>query len=100
MAGSVPVVRRSTVDRDLPAMRLKALLDPQRIGRTGGHRPRRTVRRRPLDLLGRWAMTGVEEARRPSLRRWLAVEQRLGVRHRVPAFLERLADRSQILGTP
>src|SRR5437588_12719494 len=42
-------------------------------------------------------MPRIEEARRTSLRRWLAFEHGLCVGHRVPALLERLAHRGEVL---
>jgi len=43
-------------------------------------------------------VAGIEEARWPSLRGRLAVQQGLGVRHREPPLLERLTHRSKIFG--
>jgi hypothetical protein len=78
-------------------MRLEPLLDAQRIGGARRHLSRRATGRSPLDVLGRRPVPRVEEARWPPLGRRIACQQRLGVRHRVPALFESFAHRSEVL---
>ena len=66
-----------------------------RIGCTDRHQTLCIVAGRPLDLGHRWAVRGVEQARRRSLRDLFAVQQRPRARDLVSGALERLADRDE-----
>jgi hypothetical protein len=98
MAWRIPVVGLSAADRHLSAVRCKAVLNAHRVGGARRNLARLAAGGRPSDVLDRRSVARIEEARRPSLRRGLAVYQRLGVRHREPALLKRFTHRSQIFG--
>src|SRR5689334_14511569 len=52
LSRSIPVVGGTAVDLHLAAVGLKALLDPQCVGRASGNGTGRAARWRPLDVLG------------------------------------------------
>ncbi len=97
MAWRIPIVGLPTVDRHLPAVGGEAIPEAYGVGGARRNRARRAARRGPVDVLGRWSVAGVKEARRSSLGRRPALEHGLGAGHRVAPLLEGLTDRGEIL---
>jgi len=97
VAWRVPVVGLAPVNGHLSAVGGEALLEADGVGGARRDRTRRAARRGPVDVLGRRTVTGVKEARRPSLGWRPALEQSFGIGHRVPPLLERLTHRGEIL---
>ena len=75
-------------------------MDPLGVGSARRDHPGGAVWRRPLDVLDRGAVAGVEEAGGPALGERAALQDRLGRRHLEPAGLEGRAHRGQVLGPP
>src|SRR6266540_7369345 len=98
IGGRAPERHRPVVDQHFPALRLDAAAHLGGADRAGRHLARGAARRRPGHVLDRGAVPGVEEAGRPPLRQRLALQQRLGRRHREAPLLEGRADRGHLLG--